>query len=139
MDALEYKNLAQKISELRAKEQAASLAKKEITQELEACEEMMVAALTGDGLTSFKCEYGNAVISFFTSVKTPKTPEQLAALAEYCRSVGAYDAVFKPGSAAINSFYKEQLALALEKGNADFKVPGLDEVTTEPRLSFRKV
>lgn len=133
----ELNELVSQIKELRGQEAQASAAKKAITTELEMAEEKMLKLLEDSDLKSYKAPEGLVSLSFFTSVKTPKTREDIEALAEYARSVGKYDFVFKPGSASVNSFYKEQLELAKEQGKDDFEVPGLKEVTIEPRLSFR--
>ena len=80
------------------------------------------------------------IVSFqIVCAQTPKTAEDIAALAAYAKDVGKYDQVFKAGSAQVNSFYKEELEAAKERGADDFSIPGLNEVTIEQTLSFRSV
>ena len=130
--------LAERIDNLRRKESEAAQAKKVITEELEVIETMMLDALMESQLKNYRAPAGLASVGFRLSVKTPKTAEDVALLAEYTKKVGKYDLVFKPGSAAITSFYKEEAAQAEERGEEDFKVPGLTEVTMTPILSFTR-
>lgn len=135
---LELNKQLELIAELRAKEAEAKAARDAITQELEQEESKMLEMLGQSDLTSYRGPAGMASISFRTSVKTPKTPEQRAAFFEYLKKVGVYDAMITVNSQTLNSFYKSQLEQAKEDGLEDFRLPGVDEVTINPILSFRK-
>lgn len=134
----EMNELADKIAQLRDDESAASDVKKKITANLEAAENRMVELLLENNLTSYRAPSGLAGLSFRTSVKTPKTPEQRKAFFDFLKSIGRYDELVSVNSQSLNSFYKEQLELAKEKGQDDIEIPGLTEVTINPNLSFRR-
>lgn len=136
-DTDELTGLVAKLADLRSKEDQASQAKKVITQELEATELRLLELLEQSGLKDFSCGSGKIYLSFRSSVKIPRTPEEIAALAEYLRAQGKYDMVFKPNSASLNSCWKEEFELAKERGELDFNMPGVAGVTLIPTLNFR--
>lgn len=134
----EMNELLERIAELRDRETEAADVKKKITAELEATETRLVEQLLENNLTSYRCPAGLASLSFRTSVKTPKTPEQKKAFFDYLKSIGRYDELVSVNSQSLNSFYKEQLELAKEEGKEDVEIPGLTEVSINPNLSFRR-
>lgn len=134
----ELNNKIARIAELRAKEQEASLAKKVITEELESEEASMIEALNALEMTSHKGPAGGVSISHRTSVKTPKTLEAKNKLFDYLRAKGLFDTMVSVNSQTLNSFYKAEMEQAIEAGNSEFQIPGLDEVTVSQTLSFRR-
>lgn len=134
----EMKAQVSKINALRGKEAELSQAKKVVTDELELEEKKMIEMLEASDLTQFRGEEGLAFISYKTSVKTPKTEEDRAAFFQYLKDKGLYDQMITVNSQTLNSFYKAEFAEAQEKGNSDFKVPGINEVEVRPQLSFRR-
>lgn len=107
-------------------------------QKIEMAENRMIQLLEMSGLKNFKDGEGTAYISYRSSIKTPKTPEDVAKLAEICRREGMFDGVFKPNSQSLNSFYKAQLESAKERGDADYSELDFLGVTIEPTLGLRK-
>ncbi len=127
-----------KIVELRTAEAQAAAIKTEAYKELEIAENEMVQMLIDAQLPNFRSEHGLASVSYRTSVKTPKTPEDKAAFYAYLKEKGLYDQMISVNSATLNSFFKDALETAKREGKDDFVVPGLGEVTVTPNLSFRK-
>lgn len=130
--------LANEIADLRDEEAKASLVKKDVADRLEAKEIQMREALEANGITEFASPRGKFYIAYRSSVKVPRTPEELAALTAYLQSQGAYDLVFKPNSQSLNSFVKEEFEKAKRDGRDDFVVPGCGEMTLTPILNFRR-
>lgn len=130
--------LAEKIATLRAKEAEASLVKKEITTELEATEKQMIETLIANDMQSYKSPHGTCSLSFRTSVKIPRTAEDREAFFSYLKSKGLYDTMIGVNSQTLNSFYKSEIEAAKERGDADFNVPGISEISVNQILSFRK-
>lgn len=127
-----------KIADLRVKEAAAAQAKKMVLDELEVAENKMIEMLIACNMKSHRGPDGMAVISYKTSVKTPKTPEHRAAFFAYLKEQGLYDAMISVNSQTLNSLYKEGLEQAKNDGKDDYQIPGITEVTINPSLSFRK-
>lgn len=134
----EMNGLAASIAQLRDEEDAASQVKKKATQALEAVETRMLTLLLENNLQNYKAPAGLCSVTARTSVKTPKTPQEKQALYDYLKAQGRFDDLISVNSATLNSYYKEEFELAKERGDDDFKIPGLTEVTVTPNLSFRR-
>jgi len=134
----EMNELAATIVELRDKEKEASNAKKVVTAQLEIAENRALALLEGHGLKQYRAPSCLLSLAFLTSAQTPKTPESKAALFQYLKSINRYDDMVSVNSQTLNSFYKEQLELAKERGEDDLKIPGITEVKVLPRLSVTR-
>ena len=127
-----------RIKELREKEAEAKMAKSVISQELEGAEKRMLEMLEEANLKSFKTPFGTVTMTTLQSVKLPQSPEDKAALYEYLRNMGMYDAVVKPNSQALNALWKEKFEEAQMSGATDFEMPGVSGVSINLNLSFRK-
>ncbi len=138
MDISKFTEQTKKIADLRILEAEKASDKKKVTEELEIAEKEMISMLTEANLPSFKSEYGNVFISHRLSVKTPKTPEDRAVFFNYLRLEGVFDSMITVNSATLNSFYKAQIEEAKARGEDDFEIPGLTEVTVEQNLAFRR-
>jgi hypothetical protein len=126
------------LRQLREEEARWSAEKTAASARVEQAEKKMVELLELSGLKNFKGPDGTVYISYRTSVKTPKTPDDRAAFFEYLKSRGLYDQMITVNSQTLNSFYKSEIEEAQGRGQPDFEIPGLSEVTVEPRLGFRK-
>ena len=139
MKTLEQMNaIAEQIAKLRSEEEMASQVKKEITSKLELAENEMILALQEADLKSYRSPAGLCTVTFRNSVKTPKTPEEKEAFYSFLKAKGYYDDLVSVNSQKLNGFYKEQFELAKERGEDDFEIPGLKEVTTVVNLSFKR-
>ena len=126
------------ILDLRTEEARISNEKKAITEKLDEAESKMREILEQAGMTSYKSPFGTTSISYRTSVKTPKTAEDRAKFFEHLKKLGLYDNMVTVNSQTLNSFYKSELEQAKERGDSDFEIPGLTEVTLSPILMFRR-
>lgn len=134
----ELNTLCEDLLKARAEEQAAKNVKDSIGEMVEEIEKKIIHALTESNLTSFKSPFGQAVLKYRTSVRTPKTPEARAAFFDYLKSKGLFDEMIGVNSASLNKFYREEFDEAVSRGESDFSIPGLDAPTVEPTLSFCK-
>lgn len=130
--------LAKTIDDLRRKETEMKQAKEAVSNELEAREQEMIKILTDNEMKGYRAKVGLLSLAFRTSVRTPKTPEDRAAFFEYLKAQGLYDQMISVNSQTLNSFYKSKLDEAVNRGEEDFAIPGLKEVTISPTLSFRR-
>lgn len=134
----QMEQLAARIAELRAKEAEASAAKKLISEELDKAEAKMLEALTQNDMRQYRSKVGLVSLGFFTSVKTPKLDSDKKAFFDYLKSLGLYDQMISVNSTTLNSFYRSKQEEAVAAGNDGFAIPGITEVTVEPRLLFRR-
>lgn len=128
----------EEVARLRAVEEAASRAKKEATEVLEAAESRMLEMLTESGLKNFNSPHGKVVMAFRTSVKTPKLPEDKEAFYTFLKSRGLYESLISVNSQTLNSLYKSEMEEAVARGEADFAIPGINEVNIVPQLRFSR-
>lgn len=126
-----------KIAELRAKEAAASQAKKMITEELEKEELKMVEMLEASDMTQFRTDEGLAYISYKTSIKVPKDEESRRLFFGQLKELGEFDQLITVNSMTLNSWYKAKFEEAREKG-IQFEAKGLAPPEITPSLSFRR-
>lgn len=130
--------LIDRIANLRAQEEEASRVKKEINELLEIEEARMIEMLASNQLTSYKGPGGKVVLAYRTSVRVPKEGNDKAALFEWLREKGLYDQLVSVNSQTLNSLYKSELDEAKERGETDFAIPGLRDVTMTPQLRFTR-
>lgn len=134
----ELKECIKLIAKLRQNEAEVNDMKREVTAQLDEAEKRMIEMLTKSGLKNFRSEDGLVSLSARLSVKTPKTEEDRAAFFAYLKSLGLFEQMVSVHSATLNSFYKDQFELARQRGDDDFKIPGLNEETMTPILSFKR-
>jgi trans-2-enoyl-CoA reductase len=78
-------------------------------------------------------------VSVYTkaSCKIPQDPMDKQALFDWMQEKGIYDAYRTVNSQSLNSLVKHEYDLAKERGEFDFKIPGL-EIQQQTILSVRK-
>ncbi|MBK8455632.1 MAG: hypothetical protein IPL34_20340 [Thiofilum sp.] len=123
---------------LRTKIDAANDVLKGLRVEEEMLEGLLIESLQENNLKNYRGPDGLISVSHKTSVRTPKTTEDKEAFFAYLRDKGVYDMMISVNSATLNSFYKQEFENAVLNGNENFTIPGLNEVTLTPSLSFRK-
>jgi hypothetical protein len=77
-----------------------------------------------------------SVINRF-SVKVPQGDNKLAFF-EYLKETGIFEAMATVHSQTLNSWFKEKQEAALNEGNLEFSVPGIDEAKLVKTIGFRK-
>lgn len=137
----EINKLSEEISILRTTESKIKYGLKQVTDQLDIAETKMMQYLEENQLQRYSSPVGMFSLAQYTSVKTPKTPEDKEKFYTYLKEKGLYENMVSVNSQTLNSFFKEELAMA-EQTNEGVDpatlIPGLTEVTLTPRLSFRK-
>jgi hypothetical protein len=126
----------EKIATLRVQEADAAKIKKEVMDALELAESTMMEMLTQENMKSYDSPMGKVTLAYRTSVKTPKTPEDKEAFFAYLKNRNLYDSMISVNSQTLNSLYKAELEEATERGDMDFAIPGIKEVTINQQLRF---
>lgn len=134
----ELKKLVASIAEMRTKKAGLNHELEELQEELNRAEFSALEMLKAADLPNFRCNEGLISKSVRLSVKTPKSPEDRAAFFEYLKGKGLFDTMISVNSATLNAFYKTEFELAKERGQDDFRIPGLNEEVAVEILSFRK-
>lgn len=100
----------------------------------------ILGVLEDHELTSFKTKHGTVIRNRRFSVQTPKTMEQKKDFFQWLHGKGeeVYWSYATINSQSLNGLYKQELEIAKEKGDFDFKIPGLGEPTAHEYLTRRK-
>jgi hypothetical protein len=81
-------------------------------------------------------DYGLIFTQTRTSVKVPQGDAKDLFFKNL--SFDEYHALRTVNSMTLNSWYKEKLELAVEQGEVDFKIPGLEDPTVTKTIACRK-
>lgn len=133
----EMNDLAEHIAELRDKKKDLEEHLSETSAKLEALQKRVIDVLMENGLTSYKAPAGTMSVTHHFSAKLPQGEEK-AKCYEYLKSIGRFEDMASIHSATFNSWVKEQYELAKERGEDEPKLPGVTDVSTLLRISFRR-
>jgi len=90
------------------------------------------------GLDKFHSESGTFSYKYEQSFKVPKDPESKQLLFDWLRERGLYDTAISVNSMTLNSLLKAEEGNAIEEGDLDFKVPGIERGTPVIKPIMRK-
>jgi hypothetical protein len=96
------------------------------------------AMLEGQGLDKFHAPSGTFSYKYEESYRVPKTPENREKFFAYLRAKGIYEEMISVNSQTLNSFAKTEEKNALDDGNFDFKIPGIEKGTPILKPVMRK-
>lgn len=100
--------------------------------------EKIVATLEASEVDSVRAHGFLFYIERRSSVTTPKTLEEKRALFDYLREQNIFDEMVSVNSQTLNSLYKQLEAEALERGELEFKLPGVAEPVTYTTLKMKR-
>lgn len=130
-------DLQHRIIEAQANKEAAKLELKRTGDVLDKLEAQMIAAMEESGLSNFRSELGQVVLSNRFSVRLPQTPEDWDLFWAFTQKHGHYEALRTVNSQRLNAWYKAEMEAAKSRKEIDFEVPGLMEPTVQQVLSLR--
>lgn len=118
------------------KEEKASIAERErsLNERFRELEAALLAHMDANELDSFKGTRATISKVDYFSVKVPNTLEKKRELFQYLKQLKIHDELVTVNSQTLNSFYKEQMESAKERGEFDFKIPGVEEPTHQPKI-----
>lgn len=119
------------------KEELARL-EKEAGSKLEAAKKRMVACLSALGVDSAEVAGYSFSLRPKLSVRVPCSEEEREAFFNYLRENGLFEQMISVNSRTLNSWYSAEMDAALENGDIDFKVPGLNNVSEYIELGINK-
>lgn len=134
----EVANLASSIFLQKNTLDAAKNIVKNAQEKLDDLENKMIYMLKDAGLESFKSSMGTCTISNRTSVRIPQTVEDKLKLFEYLKQKNIFNELVGVNAQTLNSFYKSELEKAIERGDDEWKLPGVGEPVITETLYVRK-
>ena len=133
------KTLVKETFEFKAKLDIVKKQKTEMEAEFKERTNKILGYLEALELENFKVPgFGNAIVQNKFSVKVPREPEEKKKLFDYLQERGQFWELVSVNSNTLNSYYKQELANAVDEGNEDFKVPGIGEPMHYQSLQMRK-
>ena len=126
MEITRLKELCLKMKAQRETVAAIEAQKKEAQAELEEMQGEILEHLKQADLKNFDFGEGKIILAHKFNVSVADKYQ----LAEHLKGIGRFDDLFTFNYQTINSYYKEQLEAAKERGDLDLKIDGL----TEPKL-----
>lgn len=136
IDALTLK--CEKAFDLREQKSVLAQEIKGINEELEKLTAEILETLEASELDGFDAKSGRVSVKNYFGVRTPKTEAQKKELFRYLQEKGIYWELVGVNSQSLNSFYNSEMEEATERGDLDFKIPGLEEPTLSKDLTFRR-
>lgn len=134
----EVGTITQRIAELKEEVDRLAVDIKIKEDELNELKVILQRYLENAGLDSLKAHGLNFYLETKVSVKTPKTDEQKRELFQFLMDEGIFYEMASVHSASLNSLYQDYAERALEEGNLDFRLPGVDEPTPYTQIKIRK-
>lgn len=134
-----FQKLGEELFELRELKQKFEDETSKVSEKLEAKKRELLTIMEKAGLDNQRIA-GLGIVytqSKFT-VSMPKDPEKKKDFFNYLREKGIFEDTVTVHSNTLNSYYKTEMDNAIEAGNTDFKIPGLDEPKLVKTLNMRK-
>lgn len=133
----EFEDLCTRAYELKKDLDLLDLQKKSVNENLMQVQQKILIHMEAHNKKSYKTQHGTIVAATKFQVTLPKTPEQLEAFYSYLKSRGHFDNLISVNYQKLNSYYKQEMEAAVEAGNIDFKVPGIDEPKAFTQIQMR--
>lgn len=133
----EMNTLAERIATARDQKAVAEEALSKVTGELESLQKRTIDILVENQLTSYKAPAGLISVTHHFTAKLPQGEDRVKCF-DYLKSIGRWDDMASIHSQTFNSWVKEQYDLAKERGEGEPQLPGVKEVSTLLRISFRR-
>lgn len=135
----EFDTICRALFDERAKLDELEAAAKNQSGKVEALKAKIIAHMEAAGLEKFAVAgLGTVFTTDRFTVTVPKDGEARDAFFGYLKSRGIFEELITVNSQTLNAFYKRCLDEAVEKGNPDFKVPGIGEPKHVRTLGMRK-
>ena len=133
-----FQQLIDHMLDQRAKVDAAKARLTDEQTKLSELEAKVLNILDSNNMDNFRTERALVSVTHRFSVKTPKTPEAREQFFEYLKSKNLFDDMITVNSQTLTSFYRTEQENALDRGEVDFKMPGIEDATMVKTLSVRK-
>lgn len=123
--------------ELKANIDALEEQKKSLQFNLTSLQAKILLHMEQHNKKSYKTQHGTVVAATKFSVRLPDTEEKQIEFYNYLRERGHFDNLISVHHAKLNSYYNKELEAAQERGDIDFKIPGIDEPKSYVQIQMR--
>jgi hypothetical protein len=139
-DFTKFHDLIKSAWDVRKQKAELEVEKKKLNAKLAEIEGEIEGILEENDLKSYKSPMGTVGTTTRFSVKLPASPDDKQALYEWIQNEKGKDVLegfLTINSQTLNKFYNEEVALAAERGEVLFNIPGLQPPTGVTRISYR--
>ena len=133
----EFEALCDKTFSIKEEKDVLKKALKGVEERLVEAQQQVIAYLEQFGKTKYLANAGNVHITERRSVRLPQG-EDKKAFFDFLDSKGVLFDMVHMNSRTLQSFYKEEMNAALDAGNIDFQVPGIEEPVAVKTLTMKK-
>jgi hypothetical protein len=135
----EFQELGEKLFQARKEFDEAQAIADEKSKKVEELKYKVLSIMEEAGLENQSIAgYGKIFVQNRFTVSFPKDPEKKGKFFEYLQNKGIFEDMVSVNSQTLNSWYKAEMEAAVEAGNADFRISGLDEPKLVKTLAMRK-
>lgn len=134
----EFENLLDSAYSLKLEAEAIDEKKKAKEKELSELSKVIMAEFERLDKTSYVGRRSTTVCVQRPTVTLPKEPEKREAFFDFLKKRQIFDDMVTINYQSLNAFYKTEIEQAIEEGNHEFKIPGIDEPKIHRYLTFRK-
>ena len=130
--------LVGRVMDLREKKEEVNRELKELNEEQREVEQKILSFLNHAKMNSFAGTRATVSKKMHESVRIPASLEKKLEFFEFLKQRGVFNTLVSVNSMTLNSFCKAESEAAKDRGEFDFKIPGLDEPTLNESISVRK-
>lgn len=134
----EFEDLLDKAYSLKLEAEEIEAKKKDKEKELFELNKVILAEFDRLDKTSYVGRRCQVVRVQRPTVTVPKDPDQRDAFFRFLKERKIFENLVTVNHQTLNSFYKAEIEQAIEEGNHEFKIPGLEEPKLHEYLTFRK-
>lgn len=134
----EFTSLIEQAYILKRQVDALESQKEKTQEQLNNVNHKILDVLSKTNQTSFKTVHGTVVRNKRFSVRHPSDPAKKDAFFNYLQERGIFKNMVSVNSQTLSSWYRQELDAAVERGEVEFSVPGLDTPTYVEYITLRK-
>jgi len=134
----EFDEICRCSAALRAKKDELDKEVKDVSEQLEEYKAKILSYLEHYEKTKYIAAGYTFYIQERFPVKMPQDLEKKETFFSFLKDRGIYNELITVNSQTLNSFYSKEMEKAIEEGNVDFKVPGIDEPKVIKNVMMRK-
>lgn len=134
----EFDKIGQELIEINSKINSVKKDLKELGELKDKLMSKIIVVMGELGKTIYQVGDSKFILKEKTSVRIPSTEEDKEAFFSWLKSKGIFKQYVNVNSVALNALYKQEREAAIERGDFDFKIPGIGGETIYTTLSITR-
>ncbi len=138
MTIAEFEDLLDKAYQLKLDSEELDGQRKKKDEERAELDRVILAQFEQFDKTSYRGRRCNVIKTQRTSVSLPKEPAAREDFFAFLKSKKIFEELITVNHQTLNAFYKNEFDNAVEAGNHEFKIPGLEQPKVHEYITYRK-